>query len=85
LRRSITGSIDDPDGLGARLAAVLLEDGAAELAPGLSETLPTATGTAGPARLLDQMSHPSVTPGTQGIEGGNVPTNPSSTTTERVS
>ena len=70
LRRSLTGGPDDPEGLGARLAAVLLEDGA---------------GTLGAARLLDQMSHPSVVPSTQDTERGTVHTNPSSTTTERVS
>ncbi|MEP7055015.1 MAG: hydroxymethylbilane synthase [Actinomycetota bacterium] len=31
LRRSLTGPVDDPVGLGRRLAAILLEDGAAEL------------------------------------------------------
>ncbi|HEU0130546.1 MAG TPA: hydroxymethylbilane synthase [Mycobacteriales bacterium] len=31
LRRSLTGPVDEPEALGARLAAVLLEDGAAEL------------------------------------------------------
>jgi hydroxymethylbilane synthase len=31
IRRSLTGPIDDPDGLGRRLATILLEDGAAEL------------------------------------------------------
>lgn len=33
LRRSLAGPVDDPTGLGARLAAILLEDGAAELMP----------------------------------------------------
>jgi hydroxymethylbilane synthase len=91
LRRSMTGSVADPDGLGARLAAVLLEDGAADLAPGLAVGVvpglrePVDQGTAGTVQALDQMSHPSVAPRTQGHESGTVPTNPSSTTTERVS
>ena len=33
LRRSLTGTVDDPSGLGARLAALLLQDGAADLLP----------------------------------------------------
>ena len=32
LRRSLTGRYDDPKGLGHRLAQILLEDGAADLA-----------------------------------------------------
>ena len=31
LRRSLVGDVDDPSGLARRLAALLLEDGAAEL------------------------------------------------------
>lgn len=34
LRRSLSGPVDDPIGLGDRLAAILLEDGAADLVPG---------------------------------------------------
>jgi hydroxymethylbilane synthase len=83
LRRSMTGSVEDPEGLGTRLAAVLLEDGAADLAPGLGEAADQGTG--GTARVLDQMSHLPVAPRTQDPERGTVPTNPSSTTTERVS
>jgi hydroxymethylbilane synthase len=33
LRRSLTGPVDDPEGLGDALAAVLAEDGAADLVP----------------------------------------------------
>jgi hypothetical protein len=33
LRRSLTGPVDDPEGLGNALAALLVEDGAAELVP----------------------------------------------------
>jgi hydroxymethylbilane synthase len=76
LRRSSTGPLDDPDGLGARLAAVLLEDGAAELAPDLS---------GGTAHNLDQSSHQSVAARTAEPERGSVPTNSPSTTTERDS
>ncbi len=35
LRRSVVGPIDDPAALGARLAALLLDDGAADLVPDL--------------------------------------------------
>lgn len=50
LRRSATGSVDDPEGLGARLAQVLLADGAASLADvGTSAaTTTTTTTTASP-------------------------------------
>ncbi len=40
LRRSLTGSPEDPDGLGRRLARLLLEDGAAELMPGPNTPTP---------------------------------------------
>lgn len=43
LRRSIVGPVDDAVGLGARLARLFLEDGAADLVP---ELLPTARPTA---------------------------------------
>ena len=33
LRRSLTGPVDDPEALGNALAALLVEDGAAELVP----------------------------------------------------
>jgi len=33
LRRSLSGPVDDPEGLGNALAALLVEDGAAELVP----------------------------------------------------
>jgi hydroxymethylbilane synthase len=33
LRRSLTGPVDDPEGVGTALAAVLVEDGAADLVP----------------------------------------------------
>lgn len=36
LRRSLTGPLTDPEGLGRRLARLLLEDGAADLAPDLT-------------------------------------------------
>jgi hydroxymethylbilane synthase len=82
LRRSMSGPVEDPDGLGRRLAAVLLEDGAAELAP----ELPGSSGETGQiAHDLDQLSHPSVAPSTPEHERGSVHTNPPSTTTERVS
>jgi hydroxymethylbilane synthase len=64
LRRSLVGPVEEADQLGARLAAVLLEDGAQDLA---------------------EMSHLSVAPSTEPRIGGTVHTNPSSTTTERVS
>jgi hydroxymethylbilane synthase len=86
LRRSLVGPLrdpEDPDRLGARLAAVLLEDGAAELAPGLPVAAPTVDRPVG--HDMDQISHPSVAPRTEGPERGTVHMNPSSTTTERVS
>ncbi|MFL6101456.1 MAG: hydroxymethylbilane synthase [Actinomycetales bacterium] len=83
LRRSMSGPVEDPDGLGRRLAAVLLEDGAAELAP---ELLPRQSGESGQnAQAVDQSSHASVAPRTPEHERGSVHTNPPSTTTERVS
>jgi hypothetical protein len=33
LRRSLSGGVDDPEAVGAALAAVLAEDGAADLVP----------------------------------------------------
>ncbi len=46
LRRSLTGDPDDADGLGRRLARILLEDGAADLMPTDDSTLiPTSTAT----------------------------------------
>lgn len=42
VRRALTGPIEDPVGLGARLAHLLLEDGAADLIPDLTR-LKTAT------------------------------------------
>lgn len=82
LRRSMSGPLEDPEGLGARLAAVLLEDGAAELAPDLARQ-PVDTDHS--AQSMDGSSHASVVPRTPGPERGSVPTNPPSTTTERVS
>lgn len=41
LRRSLVGPVEDPEHLGKRLAAVLLEDGAADLVTSLSPVPPT--------------------------------------------
>ncbi|MGZ8744731.1 MAG: hydroxymethylbilane synthase, partial [Nocardioides sp.] len=41
LRRSLVGLVEDPEHLGKRLAAVLLEDGAADLVTSLSPVPPT--------------------------------------------
>ena len=48
LRRSLAGPVDDPTGLGARLAAILLEDGAADLIPAPGARPPAADDTADP-------------------------------------
>ncbi len=49
LRRSLTGAVEDAAGLGARLAAILLEDGAAELMPVPGSRPPTADASAPPS------------------------------------
>ncbi len=43
LRRSLTGPVDDPEALGDALAAVLVEDGAADLVPRRPSTNPLTT------------------------------------------
>jgi hydroxymethylbilane synthase len=48
LRRSLAGPVEDPAGLGARLAAILLEDGAAELMPVPGSRPPAADDSAEP-------------------------------------
>jgi hydroxymethylbilane synthase len=73
LRRTATGTGADATGLGVRLAATLLADGAAALAD-LGVSRDPAGG-----------SHPSVPPVTSVPEGGTVSSVRSSTTTERVS
>jgi hydroxymethylbilane synthase len=92
LRRSLTGPADDPVDLGTRLATVLLEDGAADLAPELSgseaadgSARPDTSGSDGPEHADPAGSHPSVLSVTEVPRGGTVSPVPSSTTTERVS
>ena len=48
LRNSLSGPVDDPVGLGARLAAILLEDGAADLVPPPGGRPPAPDATAEP-------------------------------------
>ncbi|MEO7060338.1 MAG: hydroxymethylbilane synthase [Lapillicoccus sp.] len=69
LRRSLVGPLDDPAHLGRRLAQLLLEDGAAQLAPSLAaldgppdrpEVSPgTPVGPAPPRELPDGIPRPS--------------------------
>jgi hydroxymethylbilane synthase len=76
IRRSIVGPVETARDLGTRLAGVLLEDGAADVAD---------FGTlAGPTPPVVR-SHPSVVASTEPPIPGTVHPNPSSTTTERVS
>jgi hydroxymethylbilane synthase len=51
LRRSLSGPVDDPEALGNALAALLVEDGAAELTTWRSSTNPLPT--IDPAQLPD--------------------------------
>jgi len=60
LRRSAVGPLDDPVGLGRRLAAVLLEDGAAELTGRPDSAAPTSP--ASPVSPVSPVSPPGARP-----------------------
>jgi hydroxymethylbilane synthase len=69
LRRSVVGPLGDPAGLGRRLAALLLEDGAAEIAslgrgyPGSAPAAPIISGTTSASSTSARTTPPSTTAG----------------------